>query len=335
VTLSESSRGGYIEGLVTGLPSSLRRWCSENEVRSAVSVEFDATVRQRMQSLEHAEEYALHFPVAGRVAADYQLREVSVCGGAARVLAGIHFKGLRLTRPFIGVFAQTNLLGPDETVAASLELGATFAAFSPLGVRWWSPEQHDLRAARGCVSDQRLLVAPLGELGVPPPLPAGLALSPDRTGDSYSEYAGLFEEFWRERPSWRGELPVTPEDEYRRCAQQGRLIAVEYGGRIAGIFAARLGTVFGLRGWEMLDEILGQHLRGRGLAPALQRHFLATLDPAQAPLIWGTIGEGNTPSWRTAVRAGRKDVGGWIFLPTDQSCDGSALRALGGLLAAE
>jgi RimJ/RimL family protein N-acetyltransferase len=308
-------RAAYVEGLLAAVPASLWRWLPHTELSSRVRAELDEVLERRMYCLENAERYAQRCPVVGAKPADYQLRELEVCGGAARVLAGIHFKHLRLDRPFVGVYAQTRLLSATETLRASRELGAAFAAFRPLHVSWWSPEQHDLRAVAGVVGDQRLIAAPLRELGQRQELPAGLRLRRDPSGDSFAAYAAMFEEFWLEHPGWREELQLTDEDEYRECAREGCLMQVEQDGQIAGVLAARLGALRGLHGWEMLDELLGRSLRGRGLAPTLQRHFASHLDADRAPLLWGTIASRNERSWRTALRVGRRDLGGWLFFP--------------------
>jgi len=50
------------------------------------------------------------------------------------------------------------------------------------------------------------------------------------------------------------------------------------------------------------------------LAPLLQRAFLAGLDRSRSELVSGHIHPANRPSLHTALRCGRIDVGGWVFL---------------------
>ena len=49
-------------------------------------------------------------------------------------------------------------------------------------------------------------------------------------------------------------------------------------------------------------------------APLLQRAFLAGLDRSRSELLSGHIHAANLPSLRTALRCGRIDAGGWVFL---------------------
>ncbi len=78
--------------------------------------------------------------------------------------------------------------------------------------------------------------------------------------------------------------------------------------------AARSHSLRGITGWEIVEEILGTDYRGKGLGVAMQRLFVSGLDPRQGVLVMGEIADGNLPSLRTAQRAGRKDVGGWVRL---------------------
>lgn len=286
--------------------------CAEQSVTEALL----STVRER-SDLGWADGYRRACPVAGLPAGAYRLREVSLrCG--ARVLAGIHFYAGDTTRPFVGVLAQTRELTPTERTDATRALCAEFAAFAPAAAWWWVAGEEATRGSDpGVVDDQRLLVGIVSELVRGDAEPHGLAFGfrRDDTGASFDAYVALFDAFLAAHPCWRGgALQRSERDDYMRCASAGGLFVAEHEGRVAGVFAARPGEVRGIPGWLVEEMLLGDALRGRGLATRLQRAALAELDTSHAPLILGTINARNEPSLRTARRVGRRDVGGWVFV---------------------
>ena len=84
---------------------------------------------------------------------------------------------------------------------------------------------------------------------------------------------------------------------------------------LAGIVAAMRRTIASLHGVHMVEIVLDRSARGQALGLAVHQHF-ATAVAATAPdaVITGTIARENVPSWRTATRAGRIEIGAWYRL---------------------
>jgi len=308
----------YVEWMVATTPSTILGSVDHATLRSSLSADFDRTMASRYASGERAAAFAQRCRVQGAEPDDYRLREVRVSPDAA-VLAGIHFKSMRVDHPFVGVFAQTRALSELEVSKASSLLEREFRCFAPKQVSWWSPEQHDLRGAPGAVSDMRLLVGRLSELALSAPsLPEGLEIERDSDGSSYPAYNEILDEFLAANPQWIDQLSRTDANLYVQCANTGSVLQLKAHGQVVGIAAARLGSVRGIAGWEIVDQILGKAVRGRALAPTFQRLLLATLRIEQSSLVFGTIDARNEPSRRTALSVGRKDVGGWVFVPAVQ-----------------
>ncbi|TVR88552.1 MAG: hypothetical protein EA416_13295 [Trueperaceae bacterium] len=305
----------YVAWAIAGTPSIVGRALGEGEAAHQASVALRDAIRQRSDPA-WAEGYRRARPVAGVDADAYRLREV-VLEGDARVLAGIHFRGGDVLRPFVGVLAQTRDLTPAERFRATRPLCDTFAGFAPAAVWWWvasvaAPVAEGARV----VADKRLLIGVISDLvgDRAESVDVPFALNRDRSGASYDPYAAMFDAFIAAHPVWRGRLPRSERADYQACANAGGLFVAEFGGRIEGVFAARPDQVQGIPGWLVEEEFLGAALRGRGLAPALQRMALAHLDTRDRPLVLGTILADNEPSLRTARRVGRSDVGGWAFV---------------------
>jgi GNAT superfamily N-acetyltransferase len=104
-------------------------------------------------------------------------------------------------------------------------------------------------------------------------------------------------------------------EDLQALADQGLLFDVEVDGAWAGIVAAEPDARRGVRGATVIELILAHRFRRRGYG----RH-LSTLLARGVPLpddqfLIGTIHADNTAAYRSALAAGRVDVGGEIVVP--------------------
>lgn len=317
------SRGGaspdlaaHLEWRVETTSPAVRRWLGESRLRAALHSELQQTWSLRAESAKHLERYARSCPFAGALPDDYRLREIELFPGVV-VLAGIHFYNLLTERPFVDVEAQSCGLTPAQIAVASLRLQGEFAMFRPLDVRWWSAAPGALAALPAAREDQRFLVGHLAEIAAraSAALPAGFSLDPDPELATYAEYARIHGDFIRAHPEWKNGVMLEDRASLRACAQAGGLYCLREGARVAGVIAACPEVQRGVWAWYIREQILDTAYRGRGLAVRVQRAFLAALDRSRAELVSGYIDALNLPSLGTALRCGRLQAGGWVFVP--------------------
>lgn len=307
----------YIDHAIASMPIVQHGWVDRDAFRSDLASEFRETIAARAESRERASQYAAMCPVNGAVPSDYHLREI-VLFDDFPVLAGIHFRNLDVGFPFVGVYAQSRSAAPDEVIAASKRLAGQFSLFNPRCIRWWSPaDRFDLREIPGAIGDQRLIVGSIPDI-LATPMPAtslrSIRLEPESEEEGYDRYRDAFNEFLESNPAWKNRLPKTDRDDFRECENVGGLYRLLVGQEYAGMIAARPGQLMGIRGWEMMEELIVPPFRGSGLASTMQRLFIERLDTARASLVFGTIDDRNVASMKTALRVGRRDVGGWVFI---------------------
>jgi hypothetical protein len=304
----------YLDWFVTTTPSIVRGWVGEFQLREQLRRQLLETW-ERTQSPQWLDVYAESCPVAGAAASDYRLREIEVLPGVA-VLAGIHFYGGRVEQPFVDIEAQTRALSDAEILRVSDRLREEFSVFHVRDARWWSGAQHDLRNVKGARNDQRFVVGHLREIGEQPvpALPHSFSLESDPSLECYNDYARIYEDLFRERPDRAAWTRLETRASLASCAEAGGLSRLRDGERVAGVIAARPSVERGVHAWYMVEEVLDAPYRGRGFAPLLQRAFLAGLDRSRSELVSGHIDAANLPSLRTALRCGRIDAGGWVFL---------------------
>jgi len=288
---------------------------NEDELGSEMVSYFERVWTERVETPEWLTGYARTCPIDGAEPGLYALRHIDILEDAA-VLAGIHFVARDVRRPFVNVFAQSRDLTGAEVTDATSALIEAFSLFKPTRVRWWSPEQHELRQLAGATGDHRLVIGRLREIreGAPAPLPARFSFGPESAAACYDEYARAYAEFLDASPVMEGRITAESQRSLDECARAGALFSLRDGDRLAGLMAARPDNARGINGWLIVEEFLWPDYRGQRMAPAMQRRFTSGLDTSKGQLVFGEILDMNVPSLRTAVRAGRTDVGGWVFV---------------------
>ena len=124
--------------------------------------------------------------------------------------------------------------------------------------------------------------------------------------------AEVFTEYQREHQAWRSGAPeldpfVSESDQagLQEAADQGLLMSLRDDHGFAGLVAATISPLFGRPALCMLDVLLTERLRGKGLAPTVQSSFLAG-QRSGLDTVWGHIHARNLPSLRTAQKLGRR-----------------------------
>ncbi len=271
---------------------------------------------QRTADDEASVHYAQACPVPGVDHTHYRLRELTLDGGVS-LLAGVHFRGMSTSYPFVGVFAQSRWLAANEMSRAHSALMSEFAVFSPRASWWWLPAHREVPPVPALTFDQHLVMGALEEIRKTPalPLPAGWDLRQIAATDEVSQaFADLYRSFHVARPELEQAVVATGTAALVDCAEAGGLYGCFDGSELVGLVALKADARYSVDAWLMWDIILARQHCGRGLGPVLQRATLDRLDVSHAPFIAGTINCRNLPSLCTALRVGRQIVGTWVFI---------------------
>lgn len=102
--------------------------------------------------------------------------------------------------------------------------------------------------------------------------------------------------------------------------EDDHLFEIFVDGAWAGVIAVFRDTNTGLSGFCVVEVVLTETFRAQGLGSAVQRRLAAQLlsqgtEPTE--ILFGTVGDMNIPARRAAVRAGRVDLGGHVWLPLE------------------
>ena len=265
--------------------------------------------------------YAFHCPVPGVDHRAYRIREIDFGDGRV-VWAGIHFLGGDSAFPFVGVTAQSRWLCGSVLRDVHHALLSEFSMFAPRATWWQTTPAHELRGAPDVVGDQHLVLGAMETIRATtvPALPGAWALVPERNAHAIMrDYNAFYDEFHAAHPELRERVTRVSASDLDDCARAGALIRLVVRDRTMGLIGARPAELAGARVHEMVTIVLHRSLWGQSRAASFERAFVDRLNPTSASIVAGTIADANQPSWRTALRVGRRIVGGWAFVMAERN----------------
>jgi hypothetical protein len=243
-------------------------------------------------------------PVAGATVDDYRPRVVSFADGG-RALVHPRFRGGDPAWAFVQwSAADFALVGVDDLRRRAATVLQAYRALRPRCLRIW------LRAEGwqppGEEMGHRLVAAPLANLAVRP----NPAVARIPAIEMHTAYVEEYRTYLRHHPEAKAWTHVENLESLQAC----ELFALRDGGRAAGVVALRREATAWFDGWCVVESLMYESYRGRGLAAPMHRAAYALLPAAPDDFVWGTIDPANRASLATARSLGRNVLGGewWI-----------------------
>jgi hypothetical protein len=266
------------------------------------------------------EKFERNMPVVGATPDMYNHRVCDVAG--MHVMMGIRFRGRDRTQPFVDlVRANVAMTDVSQIHAIADWVKEAFVVFKPLKVRFFQPSHIPFPMDHALVAtgDKRVLAAALSDMrsGDKPAGYERVTLKRAQSMDFYEPYAAAYAAVHRERPWLPSQAEAMAMDQAQDCIQTGYVFEVFVDGVWAGVVGAeKRDDEFGLQGFVVTEMVLSGSARGQGLGCAVQVRLAEALQPLGEPsdLLYGTIGAENPPMLKTALRAGRLDIGGYMWV---------------------
>ena len=239
-------------------------------------------------------------------------------------VAGIRFRGLDVTRPFVDVVASTESPTPDGLAVVAAAVLPSFASFEPLCLRVDAPDPAGLveqvaadeRFGPRCSVDQYVVAGPVAELRGRPRAPSYdlIALRPGDAPALAERAAAIYAELARRNPDLLMWARAEDAESLAACADEGLLFEVLLDGEPAGVVAAVRDDAHGMSGFSVEELCLDADRRGRRLAPGVLQRLVDELSAEDGDVLWGTIHPDNAPSLRNSQSIGRQVVGGYAWV---------------------
>jgi hypothetical protein len=312
-----SSASPAIDPVVDAADAALHPWVkrhfSAEARKQALARELHFWLVTAATDMSWAENFRAHVPDVGEPARSYLARWVPLGGDAGgHVLVGPRYLGLDPSWPFVGVAASDRPLVPDDAEAPTGIARRMFAAFAPRFVMVHTSDPVD--AWPGTTPERRLVAGTLEQLRNRPPAGCVRAEARRDTG-FYGEYLRMHEAHVACEPSHARHARCETREDLDKLARAGLLFDVLVDGAWAGLIAAEPDVASGMTGARVIELILDHPYRGRGYGPSLTTLLARKLDLPGDQALFGTIHHQNTAAYRSALAAGRVDVGGEIVIP--------------------
>ena len=295
----------------TGLHSAVHGWVPRPDRLDALREELRWQVDVACQDLEWARDFAAHQPASGAPAKMFLNRWLPA-GNDLTVLAGPRYQGRDPDRPFVEVTAADRLLTAADLPALRRLARDEFAVFHPLDLRVWTADVPgtwpDTRA------EMRLVAAPLGQLRRRDVTNA-LTVRPATDLSWYDRYVAVHDRHVAADPAHADRSRVETTADLDHLGGAATLFEVLVDGSWAGVLAAEPVVAHGLRGATVVVLMLTQEARGRGFGKGLSALLARNLPMPDDQVLSGTIHVDNLTARRSALAAGRIDVGGRVVVP--------------------
>ncbi len=228
-------------------------------------------------------------------------------------VSGLRYRNLDPTFPFVAVKTTARVNDVEAVDALAAQVTEAYSGVGVRGFTFWEQPGLDLPVAEcwATVMAGSISAAAADERD----LPALLTISwPASVTEVIADYQHEHQAWRSDNPGLASFVSESDPEELQEAADQGLLMSLRDDQGFAGLVAATISPIFGRRAVCMLEIILTERLRGKGLASAVESSFLAG-QRSGADTVWGQIHAENLPSLRTAHKLRRRPVQQEYFVP--------------------
>lgn len=221
------------------------------------------------------------------------------------VMAGIRFKGLNINKPFVSIHANFEISASSFPQLAEL-VKTEFSIFKPQALQFHMPSGIEINDA-ALEIDRYTIVGSISKI-----VKSKLADRSERVEvvelcntEFYNDYLNEYQIFHKKVPELIDEVKAESLEDFQEAIDNKLLYQILIDGKKAGIIAGSAFDYYGLKGVCILEEILYDTFKGKGLGAYVQKAFAEALE-GHYSVLWGTISHLNQPSLKTALRNGRR-----------------------------
>lgn len=293
--------------MVDALPARARVWWAESWLNANAVTLLRDELEFALNEVD-LQRFAASCPVDGAGPRDYRNR-LLVGDDDLVLLAGIRFRNLNLSQPFVDIVAASRPFSNAwECDRCKDEIAQAFAVFAPLFIR----------LERSLIGEGLLVKADPGKilmaapsevmLTMARPLPAGVCLQATQVSEIYDWYQAAYGRFAARRPDLVPHVRQESSDDLRAAQDAKALFTIELDGQSIGLIGAYESQEGPICGLCINEFMLDDPYRGNSLAVAAQREFARLVSHTGPRAIYGMIHPLNKPALAVAEKLGRQAV---------------------------
>jgi RimJ/RimL family protein N-acetyltransferase len=259
------------------------------------------------------------FPVPGTNPKDFLYRLIPLTRNRW-IITSIRFRRGNFHKPFIEIVNKTFPIVLSQDLRDICEyVAVSYNAFKPTMIRLYHPDErtqlplptelieNDFRFYGIGFADTAANIASAES--------SGLALKRIERMDFYDEYLSIYERLSTENKLYGPEgVWAESKEKLQIAMREESLFMITIKGQWAGVIAFRRKTDRFLSGLCLIEWVLHEDYRGRGLAPIMLKSALEMLSARVDNLVYAHILDGNKRAIAAAKRTGFRIMGGYDFV---------------------
>ncbi|MDN3376830.1 MULTISPECIES: GNAT family N-acetyltransferase [unclassified Pseudoalteromonas] len=196
-----------------------------------------------------------------------------------------------------------------------------FCWCTPVHICVWpapdSPQAQQLLLLPGARAVDSLLGSQTPLLDVSDALKADISLQPFELEKDRPWYEQEYNQFLTENPAMANIVPISDKEELSESIEAGLCSMAFYQGQPLGMVMGEASEELGFDGLLVSDIFIAKQFRGQGLASPMQRLYYE-LHCEDFNFFFGYIDATNKPSYKNALKQGRKLLRQELYLPAQQ-----------------
>lgn len=197
-------------------------------------------------------------------------------------------------------------------------ISKVFCWCTPVHICVWpapeSPQVQHLLSLLGARAVDSLLGSQTPLLDVSDALQADISLQPFELEKDWPWYEQEYNQFLTENPAMANIVPISDKEELIESIEAGLCSMAFYQNQPLGMVMGEVSEELGFNGLLVSDIFITKQFRGQGLASPMQRLYYQQ-HIKDFELFFGYIDASNRPSYKNALKQGRKLLRQELYLP--------------------
>ncbi|MEH0862406.1 hypothetical protein [Halobacteriovorax sp. DPLXC-1] len=225
-------------------------------------------------------------------------------GESRKVIYGIRHMNGNINIPFINLIANFSISSKEDALEIYKNICDEFKNFSPKFLSFFSAQKIEAD-----FYGDTYMCATASTMKARDPWNSEAEIDLIRVEDEsyYAWYEKGYAQFNKDVPELAYKVRANSREVMNESLDEELLYYAFYQGRRIGLIAAVRSKLLGHDGFYFNEIYLEKEFKGKGLAKALQRIFVAKF-ASDNPIVWGTIDASNLPSYKTAFSNGRRPI---------------------------
>lgn len=291
----------------------LKEWLSDSDLKLSITTHIVDEFK-KFTDQDFAKDFHQYINRSDTVPNDFLYKIVEV-DQERKLVTSIRFKGGDKLHPFVEIVSKNFDIRQQEWPQIAKLVGNNYKLFQPLSIRFFDGLDTISNENSEFTFDQWYLANQLSTLknyktGFNQDkfefhIPADISF--------YENYEKAFQQLVEAGNDEEVLVQLESKESIQILVDKQLVICIYYDNEWAGFIAVDQINYKYFKGYCVMEEILLEEYKGKGLGKALQRKMIEHLPFKDSELFYGTIDHKNIPSIKTALANGRQKIGKYVF----------------------